>query len=144
MKEELLKLLQYRTAEGATGPSALRNQGNRGVLAAARHFLKAIDLFEFSVTSEQKFKSVLDDHTNHLTLSFPEGARHWGAARKALNLFLRDVLGHHLSTPEFQYPLVDKPRNCRINSSTFFEKHCCNPLIVECAISDQDWCCLRL
>jgi hypothetical protein len=92
MNEELINLLKHRIAEGAIGPSALRNQGDSGVLSAARRFLKSINLIEFSVNSERKFKTVLDAHTNRLKRSFPKEARHWGAARKGLNLFLRDVL----------------------------------------------------
>jgi hypothetical protein len=108
MKEELIRLLQYRTAEGATGPSALRNQGNSGVLAAARHFLKAINLFKFSVTTERRFNSVLDAYTNDLKVSFPKGARHWGTARKALNLYLRDVLYNRYLTRHFCFPKIEK------------------------------------
>jgi len=108
MNEELIKLLQYRTAEGAVGPSALRNQGSRGVLTAARRFLKAIDLFKFSVTTEQQFKAVLDAHTDRLKFSFPKGARHWGAARKALNLFLRDVLYNRYLSRHFAFQQIEK------------------------------------
>jgi len=108
MKKELIELLQYRTAEGAIGPSALRNQGKSGVLAAARRFLKAIDLFRFSVNTECEFKSILDEHTNDLMVTFPKGARHWGTARKALNLYLRDVLYNRYLSRHFGFRKVEK------------------------------------
>jgi len=108
MKKELIELLQYRTAEGAIGPSALRNQGKSGVLAAARRFLRAIDLFRFSVNTECEFKSILDEHTNDLMVTFPKGARHWGTARKALNLYLRDVLYNRYLSRHFGFRKVEK------------------------------------
>jgi hypothetical protein len=107
MNKQFIKFLQYRTAEVAIGPSTLRNQGNKGVVAAARNYLKTIDLFKFSVTTERRFKSVLDTHTNKLKISFPKGARHWGTARKALNLFLRDVLYNRYLSRHFGFRQIE-------------------------------------
>lgn len=92
MNKKMLTLIQDHTAELAVTPSALRNQGSRNVLPAARRFLKKLRLNRFSVNSRRKFREVLDSHTVALQKSLPTGARHWGSARKALNLFLRDAL----------------------------------------------------
>jgi hypothetical protein len=59
---------------------------------AARTFLKGLDLATFVVAEESRFVERLDEATVALQSSLPSGARHWGAARKALNLFLRDAL----------------------------------------------------
>jgi hypothetical protein len=56
MMEGLIKLLQHRSAEGSTGLSAPRNQGNSGVLDAAQSFLKAVDLFKLSVSAEGRLQ----------------------------------------------------------------------------------------
>jgi hypothetical protein len=85
-------LLKRRIAEGAVGPSALRNQGNRNVIARARAFLAEMDLTRLVVRTEPEFRAGLDRYTEQLRKGFPPRAKNWGAARKALNLFLRDVL----------------------------------------------------
>jgi hypothetical protein len=84
--------MQNRVAEAAVGPSALRNQGAPGVVGVARSFLKELDLETFAVVREMDFVRRLDSATVNLCRRFPKGARNWGAARKAVNLFLRDAL----------------------------------------------------
>lgn len=91
-RDEFLDTLRLRLAEIAIGPSALRNQGAPGVIAAARSFLKGLDLRSFVVHEESSFLAKLDAATLDLQQSLPEGTRHWGGARKALNHFLRDAL----------------------------------------------------
>jgi hypothetical protein len=88
--------MQNHVAETAVGPSALRNQGSRGVIARTRSRLRKIDLARFSVRSRSAFAARLDAETKRLRKALPRGARNWGTARKALNLFLRDVLYHRL------------------------------------------------
>lgn len=87
-----LRTIHNRTAEAAVGPSALRNQGASGVIRVAREYFKRMDLRKFSVSNERDFVRKLDTACDELRKKFPKGARNWGAARKALNLFLRDAL----------------------------------------------------
>jgi hypothetical protein len=50
-------------------------------------------LGEFSVATRSTFETVLEQHTQRLMGHFPRKARkNWGAARKSLNIFLRDVI----------------------------------------------------
>lgn len=105
--EDFLPTLQRFVAFAAIGPSALRNQGASGVIGAAREFLGGLDLSSFAVATGAEFGAVLDAATESLESRFPKRARHWGAARKAVNLFLRDSLNnryieerHHLSRAE--------------------------------------------
>lgn len=95
-----IRRLQARTALLAIGRSTLRNQGAPGVVAAAREYLSSINLGEFSVTTRSAFETVLEKHTQRLMKRFPREARkNWGAARKSLNIFLRDVVyNRHLCT----------------------------------------------
>lgn len=76
----------------AIGRSTLRNQGAPGVVDAARNYLEELPLREFHVPTRTRFRRVLDKHTDQLQKKLPRGARNWGAARKALNIFLRDVV----------------------------------------------------
>ncbi|MCI0462111.1 MAG: hypothetical protein L0Z62_34600 [Gemmataceae bacterium] len=92
LRAEFLNILRFRLAEVAVGPSSLRNQGAPGVIAAARSFLKGLDLGSFVVPEQSRFLSRLEEATAALQNGLPAGTRHWGAARKALNLFLRDAL----------------------------------------------------
>jgi len=83
--------MQRYIAVTTIGPSALRNQGSRGVIKAAQRHLAQLDLRVFRTDGEAAFLRVLDAQTEELKRVLPRGARNWGAARKALNLFLRDI-----------------------------------------------------
>lgn len=83
--------MQRYIAVTAIGPSTLRNQGAPGVIAAAQCFLSNLALRTFTVKNEKAFLAVLDATTNELRRSLPSDSQHWGAARKGLNLFLRDI-----------------------------------------------------
>lgn len=94
MNQEFISILQQKTGQLAIGRSTLRNQGAPGVVGRARLFLQQVDLAELgSVSSSQQYLQFLEDKTTGLSESFPEGAKgNWGAARKALNIFIRDCL----------------------------------------------------
>jgi len=83
--------LQRYIAVTSVGPSALRNQGAPGVVKAAQHHLARLDLGRFRAKSEVDFLRRLDRETERLRKTLPRGAQHWGSARKALNIFLRDI-----------------------------------------------------
>ncbi len=67
-----------------------------GVIKAAQKYLAVVDLSTLNTESEDEFVTVLNAHTERLKAALPSGAQHWGAARKALNLFLRDVCYNRL------------------------------------------------
>ena len=90
MTKDFLSRLQTRTAEAAIGASALRNQGAKGVVKAAREALAKMKLKNFIQFGGGRFLSTLDHTTESVKNAFPAGAKNWGAARKAINLFLRD------------------------------------------------------
>ena len=94
MRKELLSRMQRHVAQLAANGSSLRNQGAPGVVAVARDFLEHVKLGRFVRGGERAFKTELDWMTEVLCSRFPEKARNWGAARKVLNLFLRDCLYH--------------------------------------------------
>lgn len=90
---DLINRLRVRTAFLAIGRSTLRNQGAPGMVAEARQFLSEVDLRLFAVDNEKEFLALLDKHTALLASRFPHGGQgNWGAARKSINIFLRDVL----------------------------------------------------
>jgi len=101
MKLKTIKYLKIRTAELSIGNSTLRNQGAAGVVKNARNFLAELDLLNFSVNSEYDFYKILDDATSNLVKALPTGARHWGTARKAINIFLRDCVYNKFLCSQF-------------------------------------------
>ena len=89
---EFYAAMQRRIANTSIGASTARGMGPKGTISAARSFLAKTDLARFSVESEQHFLAELNRVTGRLRRHLPEGARHWGAARKFLNIFLRGVV----------------------------------------------------
>ena len=83
--------VQRKVATAAIGPSALRGQG-KGVLRASQEFLSSMSLARVPKTSEARFGAWLARQTEVLLDALPIKNRPWGAARKAINLFLRDAL----------------------------------------------------
>jgi len=109
MNEELIDFLRERTAESAAGTTALRNQGEKGVIHNARKFLRGLELYKFAeCTTEGLFSALLDEKTKALQESFPPAARNWGAARKVLNLYLRDVLYSRYLCKHFSFNHLEK------------------------------------
>src|SRR5205823_10622920 len=76
----------------APAPSAVRGRGNAGTAAASREFLRSVSLRRFAVRDSAVFAAELDRTTQRLRAVLPRKARHWGLARKILNIFLRDCL----------------------------------------------------
>ena len=83
--------MQRYIAVTTIGPSTLRNQGASGVIEAAQKHLATVELSVFSAKNENDFLASLNAQTERLRTALPLGAQNWGAARKALNLFLRDI-----------------------------------------------------
>lgn len=89
---ELLRAFQSRAARIAVGASTVRGRGNAGVVAASRHYLRQVDLTVFGQPTRKGFSRHLDKATIELCDALPRRARHWGLARKVMNIFLRDCL----------------------------------------------------
>jgi len=92
LSDDFLCVLQRSVSVRAIGPSSLRNQGTPGVIDAVREFLNKNDLTRFSIGTKRDFFNHLNRTTYRLVRAMPARARNWGAARKAINLFLRDAL----------------------------------------------------
>ena len=100
-------MMKCRVAVASIGPSSLRGQG-KGVLSAAQEFLGGIQLGLIPKSSELNFRKWLDRQTVLLLDVLPIRNRPWGAARKALNLFLRDALYNHYLRRRFALKKVEK------------------------------------
>ena len=88
---DFIETMREKVAVSSVPPSALRGQG-KGVLKASRDFLASVSLARIPRSDERRFRLWLDRQTESLLDEFPIRGRPWGAARKAINLFLRDSL----------------------------------------------------
>jgi hypothetical protein len=105
MDRTALNYLVKRTANLAIGNSTLRNQGASGLNDIAREFLSEIDLWILS-REKEAFRECLDRLTEDLRVKFPTGAKNFGAARKAINIYLRDCLYNRYIYKEYRLDLV--------------------------------------
>ncbi len=104
--KDFITTLQRKVAFSAVGPSALRGQG-KGVLRASQDFLARISLARVPKSSTKRFQLWLNRQTELLLGSFPIKNRPWGAARKAINLFLRDALYNKYLSRQFKLQSIE-------------------------------------
>ncbi len=92
MNKELIDALRRRVASTSVGPSTARKMGPKGTIKTAREYLAGLKLESFKRKTEGEFRVVLDNATSRFVGHLPKGAKHWGAARKFLNIFLRGAV----------------------------------------------------
>lgn len=96
--KDFLTLMQRYVANIAISGSTLRNQGAENVVENARNFLATVDLGAFRRIDPSRYAEQLDVWSAELQQELPDGAKHWGTARKALNVFMVQVfLNKHLA-----------------------------------------------
>lgn len=106
--KEFIEALINRVAEVSVSASALRNQGAGGIIGICRDHFRHLDLLKFSdYLNSSDFKEYLDEETQILLNKFPSKGHSWGAARKALNLFFRDVCYNHYLRAYLSLPSED-------------------------------------
>jgi len=107
IKKEFEAKLYRRIAQVSIGSSAIRNQGGSGLIDILRRYLeKDINPKEFFkvLKSKRLYQIFLDCHTKSILKKFPPGAKSWGAARKGLNLFLRDLVYSGYFSTKYKLP----------------------------------------
>ncbi len=104
--ENFISTVCHMVAVTSVGPSALRGQG-KGVLKVSQGFLASLSLECIPSSCEGEFRSWLDRQTKILLDKLPITGRPWGAARKALNLFLRDILYNKYLSSEFEIEMIE-------------------------------------
>lgn len=68
----------------------------------ARKFLADLKLIELGDVTGEQYKEWLDRQTDILRSTFPEGAQdNWGAARKAINVFLEEAFHNKFLVKEY-------------------------------------------
>lgn len=108
MDAELLTLMQKKVAVSAIPPSAMRGQGLAGLLGEIRLFLSELELDALADMTEEQFARRLDLATGQLRKRVTHLRCQWGAARKALNLFLRDATYNHYLRKRYRLPAIEQ------------------------------------
>lgn len=106
--DNFLLIIKEYTAVVTIGASTLRNQGGVGVIDCAREFLIGLDLHRFVAREQSIFDDILDEETDRLLSQFPVEGRPWGTSRKAINLFMREVLYNRYLCEEFSFHKIEK------------------------------------
>ncbi|MBI4680926.1 MAG: hypothetical protein HY753_06920 [Nitrospirae bacterium] len=101
-RNDFIPNMQKFTSISAVGVSALRGQGV-GVLKKTQEYLGELDLSILKdINTHEDIISWLDKQTEKILDCMPLMNRPWGAARKALNLFLRDCLYNKYLCQEYK------------------------------------------
>jgi hypothetical protein len=134
-EKNFIDQVRKRIAEISVGSSAIRNQGGPGLIKISRRFFyKKIDLKEFRRELPKKtYTDYLDRLTKELVTRYPSGAKSWGAARKGLNLYFREVAYNHYLANHLKLS-VDYQQNLKIlkNLEVPLDKDVATGLIEKC------------
>ena len=79
-------LVRHHIAKSVIGPSSARGLLRKGTIQSVRDFLRDLEIRQF--TKRGEFSTSLDQQTHALAAKAPAS---WGAARKFLNLYLREI-----------------------------------------------------
>ena len=90
-QDRLTELIRHHYAISAVGPSVSRNMIRKGDIECIRDFLDRLKLKRFN--DPATFRRALDRATTSLAKLLPKDR--WGAARKFLNIYLRNVTYNH-------------------------------------------------
>jgi len=106
-KFDFLQTMQQFVATSAIGVSAIRNQG-KGSLQSVRTALASMNLSPVTSMEQAEYRKWIDWNTNWLLSHWPGTGRPWGAARKSINLFMRDALYNQYLNREYNICHVEK------------------------------------
>jgi len=114
--KDFITTVRRMVAFTSVGPSALRGQGP-GVLQASQDFCSQISLARVPKSSATRYQLWLDRQTELLLNILPINNRPWGAARKAINLFMRDALYNKYLSRQFRLQSVETWLKIPLNSA---------------------------
>ena len=77
------------------------------MIAAARDYLATVDVASFRRATPEDFRRTLDQVTREFVDCMPRGAKHWGAMRKFLNIFLRNVFYNRYLFTHFELDEIE-------------------------------------
>ena len=91
-KNHITQLIK-RSAKIVINASSMRNQGKPGmILKIRKHLVDSIDISKLGSLEEKTFNKFIEAHTDNLVKFCKDKEIEWGTARKAINLFLMDIV----------------------------------------------------
>ena len=106
-KIDFLKTMQKFVATTAIGTSALRNQG-KGSHEKVRNVLSELDLSPLKNMRKDDYTKWIDTTTSSVLCCWKGKAQPWGAARKSVNLFMRDALYNQYLSREYNISGIEQ------------------------------------
>ena len=103
---QLTKLMHRYVATGAVGASTGRRMIPAGRVKHIRKFLSRLRIEQFS--HPERFHVALDKATDRLTRHKPKCVRGWGAARKFINIFLRNATYNSRLRREYNLSRIER------------------------------------
>jgi hypothetical protein len=118
---EYREKLQRRLAQTTIGAQALRNQGAPGMVRIARNFCEQIDVQNFfdALPNQTTYNTFLNNHTAQLQAAFLQAefpVDNFGAARKVLNLFVRELVYNGYFSSQYHLPTEYAANNHAISN----------------------------
>jgi len=104
-EDSFIPRMQKHVAGVSANSSSMRKAGAKGAVSAARKFLARLRLDQFT---PENFDERRDTETEALRRALPRRARHWGLARKVLNIFLRDACYNRFLFAHFRLSQIEE------------------------------------
>ena len=104
---DFIRLMQDFLAVAAPSGAALRNQ-ERGVLKVVQNQLKTVQLRGVPFDTAVSYRRWLDRQTQKMLQAMTVKVEPWGAARKALNLFMRSCICDHYLRSEYRLERIER------------------------------------
>ena len=108
MNRELITWMQKRAANDAVGASTIRGMAPAGTAKTIKDYLRGIEIKSVIARSKAGFAKKLDALTNGLMEKLPDGSKHWGMARKCVNIFLRNCLYNRYLCSHYKLERLEK------------------------------------
>lgn len=126
MNTEFLELLKRRIANTAILPATARNMGPPGTIDKVRAALRALDLKKLRAATERTYLKRLDAATETLQAALPARARHFGSARKFVNIYIRSCVYNRHICAAFELaqiePFLEVPLDSHVAKGLLLEK----------------------
>jgi hypothetical protein len=125
MNPNQIENLRRRAAELAVAASTVRGSPT-GTVRAARRALQTVRLEAFVVSSRTQFLDVLEHETRRVRSRLPRGARHWGIARKILNIYLRSCVYSRPLAEAYRLTRIERWLELPLDSQVARGAHACS------------------
>jgi hypothetical protein len=102
----LAKLMHHHIAISAVGASTGRNMVPKDRIRYVRAFLSQLRIEQFA--HPKRFHSALERATKRLTNHKPKCVKGWGASRKFINIFLRNVTYNAYLRREYKLARIER------------------------------------